>query len=497
MATKTKTTPEIEYEAIIGLEIHAELMTESKMFCGCRVVDSVTAPPNTAVCPVCLGMPGMLPVINKRAVEFALRVALALNCTINRDNIFARKNYFYPDLPKSYQISQYEQPIGVQGWLDVELEDGTTKRIGIRRVHMEEDTGKLTHLDGGGSLVDFNRSGVPLLEIVSEPEIHSGEEARAYAMKIRQILRYLGVNSGDMEKGVFRVEPNISLRPRGTTAFGKRTELKNLNSFKVLADGTAYEIERQRILLEAGKEVIQETRGWHEGRRQTFSQRSKEEAEDYRYFPEPDLPPLHITDEFLERVQATLPELPDARLTRYREAGLAAYEARVIAEDKEVAAWFDAAAALHPAPKIIANWLINDLFRLLNEHKLTINEQKVSPAMLVELLNLLEQNTINNNTAKEVLGEMVQTGEGAAAIVAAKGLAQISDDDHIHLVVEQVIRAYPDQLASYHKGRLQLKGWFVGQIMRQLKGQGNPALVNQHLDAVLQESLAWPDADTP
>lgn len=496
MTTEIKVTPEIVYEAIIGLEIHAELMTESKMFCGCRVVDSVTAPPNSAVCPVCLGMPGMLPVINKRAVEFALRVALALNCTINRDNIFARKNYFYPDLPKSYQISQYEQPLGMKGWLDVELEDGTTRRIGIRRVHMEEDTGKLTHLEGDGSLVDFNRSGVPLLEIVSEPEIHSGEEARAYAMKIRQILRYLGVNSGDMEKGVLRVEPNISLRPRGTTTFGKRTELKNLNSFRVLADGTAYEIERQHKLLEAGQAVLQETRGWHEGRRETFSQRSKEEAEDYRYFPEPDLPPLHITDEFLQRVQEALPELPDVKVKRYREAGLSAYEARVIAEDKEVAAWFDAAAALHPTPKTIANWLINDLFRLLNEHKLTIHEQKVSPAMLVELLNLLEQNTINNNTAKEVLGEMVQTGEGAKTIVTAKGLAQISDDGHIRLVVEQVLRAYPDQLASYHKGRVQLKGWFVGQIMRQLKGQGNPALVNQHLDSLLEESLTWREIES-
>ena len=256
-----------KYEAVIGLEIHAELMTNSKMFCGCRVVDSVEAPPNTAVCPVCLGMPGMLPVVNAQAVEYALRVALALNCTINLHNVFARKNYFYPDLPKSYQISQYERPLGIKGWLDIELENGETKRIGIRRVHMEEDTGKLTHLDGGGSLVDYNRSSVPLLEIVSEPDIRSGEEARAYATRIRQILRYLGVNSGDMEKGVFRVEPNISIRPVGTAAFGTRTELKNLNSFRVLADGTDYELVRQAAVLDAGRQVVQETRGWHEGRR--------------------------------------------------------------------------------------------------------------------------------------------------------------------------------------------------------------------------------------
>jgi len=479
-------SPDKEYEAIIGLEIHAELMTDSKMFCGCRVVDSVTAPPNTAVCPVCLGMPGMLPVINKRAVEFALRVALALNCSINRDNIFARKNYFYPDLPKSYQISQYEQPIGVNGWLDVELEDGISKRIGIRRVHMEEDTGKLTHLDGGGSLVDYNRSGVPLLEIVSEPEIHSGEEARAYAMKIRQILRYLGVNSGDMEKGVLRVEPNISLRPRGSTPFGKRTELKNLNSFKVLADGTAYEIERQTALLRAGQPVLQETRGWHEGRRETFSQRTKEEAKDYRYFPEPDLPPLHIEAEFVALVQAGLPELPAARIARYQGGGLSAYEARVIAEDKEVADWFDAAAALHPSPKTIANWLINDLFRLLNESKLSLNELKLTPAMLVELLSLIDKQTISGGTAREVLAEMVQTGQTAEAIVIAKGLAQISDEGHIRAVVEQVLGANPEQLANYRGGKVQLRGWFVGQIMRQLKGQGNPALVNQLLDLLLE-----------
>lgn len=475
-----------DYEAIIGLEIHAELMTDSKMFCGCRVVDSVTAPPNTAVCPVCLGMPGMLPVINKRAVEFALRVALALNCTINQDNIFARKNYFYPDLPKSYQISQYEQPIGVKGWLDVTLEDGTTKRIGIRRVHLEEDTGKLTHLEGGGSLVDYNRSGVPLLEIVSEPEIHSGEEARAYAMMIRQVLRYLGVNSGDMEKGVFRVEPNISLRPRGTTPFGKRTELKNLNSFKVLADGTAYEIERQTALLRAGQPVLQETRGWHEGRRETFSQRSKEEAEDYRYFPEPDLPPLQLPEALIAAAQASLPELPAQRLARYRQAGLSAYEARVLAEDKEVADWFDAAASLHSSPKTIANWVLNDLFRLLNESKLTLGELKVSPAMLVELIGLVEKQTISNATAKEVLAEMVKSGQTAPAIVSAKGLAQISDTDHIRQVIEQILRQSPNELNAYRQGKVQLRGWFIGQIMRQLKGQGNPAVVNQILDELLK-----------
>ncbi|NCF68966.1 MAG: Asp-tRNA(Asn)/Glu-tRNA(Gln) amidotransferase subunit GatB, partial [Chloroflexi bacterium] len=272
-----------EYEPVIGLEIHAEMMTESKMFCGCRVVDSVEASPNTAVCPVCLGMPGMLPVINRRAVSFAIRVGLALNCEIQQHNIFARKSYFYPDLPKAYQISQYELPLARNGWLDIKVGSAETRRIRIRRVHMEEDTGKLTHLESGGSLVDYNRSGVPLLEIVSEPDIHSGEEARVYAAKIRQILRYLGVNSGDMEKGVFRVEPNISIRPVGSEQYGTRTELKNLNSFRSLADGTDFEIARQGAILDAGAAVIQETRGWHDARRVTFSQRVKEEADDYRY----------------------------------------------------------------------------------------------------------------------------------------------------------------------------------------------------------------------
>lgn len=476
------------YEPIIGIELHAELMTNSKMFCGCKVVDSVEAEANTAVCPVCLGMPGMLPVINKQAVAFALRVALALNCTIQQHNIFARKNYFYPDLPKAYQISQYELPIGTDGWVDIQLETGEHKRIGIRRVHMEEDTGKLTHLDGGGSLVDYNRSGVPLLEIVSEPDIHSGEEARAYGLKIRQILRYLGVNSGDMEKGVLRVEPNISLRPVGTTAFGKRTELKNLNSFKALADGAAYEIARQAEILDAGGAVVQETRGWHDTKRITFSQRSKEEAEDYRYFPEPDLPPLHISDEWIVQVQAGLPELPDAKIARYlADYGLSEYDARVLAEEKEVAAWFEEAAAHFPDAKTIANWVLNNLFQLMNEHKQSISQMRMTPAALAELLQLVADNTLNNNTAKEVLADMFATGESAAAIVAAKGLAQISDEDAIAALITAILDNHPDQVAAYLNGKEQLRGWFVGQIMRTSQGKANPALLNTLLTTQLAQ----------
>ncbi len=482
------THPTTLYEPIIGLEIHAELMTNSKMFCPCQVVDSVEAEPNTAVCPVCLGMPGMLPVINRRAVEFAMRVALALNCEVQRHNIFARKNYFYPDLPKGYQISQYELPIGLRGWLDVELEDGTTKRIGIRRVHMEEDTGKLTHLEGGGSLVDYNRSGVPLLEIVSEPEIYSGEEARAYAMKIRQMLRYLGVNAGDLEKGVFRVEPNISIRPIGTTAFGKRTELKNLNSFKSLADGTAFEIARQTAVLNSGGQVVQETRGWHDTKRITFSQRSKEEAEDYRYFPEPDLPPLAISDEWIAAVKASLPELPDAKVARYQsDYGLSAYDSRVLTEEQAVAAWFETAVSTptSPDPKTIANWIINNLFSLMNEHKQSIDAIRVTPGGLAELVGLVEQRAINNNTAKEVLAEMFTSGQSAPVIVQAQGLAQVSDEGAITAVIERTLDANPDNVAAYLGGKEKLIGFFVGQVMREMRGKADPAVVNRLLAAAL------------
>ncbi|RMG90544.1 MAG: Asp-tRNA(Asn)/Glu-tRNA(Gln) amidotransferase subunit GatB [Chloroflexi bacterium] len=475
-----------QYEAVIGLEIHAELMTRSKMFCGCRVVDSVEAPPNTAVCPVCLGMPGMLPVINRQAVEYAMRVALALNCTIQHHNIFARKNYFYPDLPKAYQISQYELPLGVNGWLDIELDSGETKRIGIRRVHMEEDTGKLTHLEDGGSLVDYNRSGVPLLEIVSEPDIRSGEEARAYAMKVRQILRYLGVNSGDMEKGVFRVEPNISVRPAGSQILGTRTELKNLNSFRSLAEGTAYEIARQIAVLRDGGQVVQETRGWHEGRRETFTQRVKEEAEDYRYFPEPDLPPLEIDNAWIERVRAELPELPDAKIARYRaEYGLTEYDARVLAEERAVAEWFETAVSIGSDPKTIANWIINDLFRLMNEHKQSITEIRISPHNLVELIQLVSNQTINNNTAKEVLAEMFTTGQPAQTIVQSRGLAQISDETTLRNLINQILVNHPEEVIAYRNGKQQLRGWFVGQVMKATRGQANPALVNKLLTQLL------------
>jgi aspartyl-tRNA(Asn)/glutamyl-tRNA(Gln) amidotransferase subunit B len=480
------------YEPVIGLEVHAELLTDSKMFCGCRVVDLVQALPNTAVCPVCLGMPGMLPVINRKAVEFAIRVALALNCTIQSHNVFARKNYFYPDLPKAYQISQYEMPLARKGWLDIDVdaEGGQLrKRVRIRRVHLEEDTGKLTHLENGrGSLVDFNRSGVPLLEIVSEPDLHSTYESRIYAMKVRQILRYLGVNSGDMEKGVIRFEANVSLRPAGSDQLGTRTEIKNLNSFRAMADAVDYELERQGAILSAGETVLQDTMGWSEARQETFSQRGKEEAHDYRYFPEPDLPPLQVSESLVEEIRASLPELPDEKIGRYlADFGLTPYEAKVLAEEREVAHWFEEALAAGGNSKPVANWMLNTLFGLMNESGLEISEIRVTPAGLVELIDLVDQGSINNNMAKEVLAEMFTSGLPAAEIVAEKGLAQISDETEISDLVEKILKDTPEQVAIYLEGKEGLRGWFVGQVMQATQGKANPQLVNRILTRQLEK----------
>jgi aspartyl-tRNA(Asn)/glutamyl-tRNA(Gln) amidotransferase subunit B len=479
------------YEPVIGLEIHAELLTNSKMFCGCRVVDSVTAAPNTAVCPVCLGMPGMLPVINRRAIELAMRVGLALNCTVQRHNVFARKNYFYPDLPKAYQISQYELPLAIDGWLDLDLsgiKNGpagkeSSRHVRIRRVHLEEDTGKLTHLEvKQGSLVDFNRSGVPLLEIVSEPDLRSVDEARLYAAKIRQILRYLEVNSGDLEKGVIRFEANVSVRPAGSSEFGTRTEIKNLNSFRALTDAIDYEFDRQTTILTAGGRIIQDTMGWSENRRQTFSQRGKEEAHDYRYFPEPDLPPLEIDDGWIAEVGRHLPELPGAKLARYvSEYDLTRYEAEVLTEDRPVAEWYEAAVDVGGEPKAVSNWMINALFAQMNEHGQSIEQIVVEPAMLVALIDLVDKGVVNANTGKEVLADMVTTGRSPQTIVAEKGLAPISDEAQIEALIDQILAENPDQVAAYLDGADKIHGWFTGQVMRASGGKANPRLVNQLL----------------
>jgi aspartyl-tRNA(Asn)/glutamyl-tRNA(Gln) amidotransferase subunit B len=478
----------VEFEPVIGLEVHAELQTASKMFCACPVVDSTQVAPNTTVCPVCAGMPGTLPVVNQKAVEYGLRVALALECDINRISLFARKNYFYPDLPKGYQISQYELPLAEHGHLLIQTSAGE-QRIRIRRVHLEEDTGKLTHTEDG-SLLDLNRAGVPLLEIVSEPDLRSVEAARAYGEALRAILRYLEVNSGDMERGVIRFEANVSVRPKGSQEFGTRVEIKNLNSFRALERAVSFEIERQSKLLVAGGVVEQETLGWDEGRQATYSQRSKEDAHDYRYFPEPDLPPLVIPDEWLEQVRAALPELPRQKSYRFiQQYGLSAYDAALLTAEKGVAAYFEAAVQALPAsvsPKMLANWLAGDLFALLNQAGGVIYLERILPANLAKLVQLVAEGEINAATGKEVLAEMFTTGQSAEEIVERRGLRQVSDSGLIASLVRQVLEECPGEVASYRSGKETVMNWLFGQVMRRASGKANPQVVRQELERQLK-----------
>ncbi|MEJ2598437.1 MAG: Asp-tRNA(Asn)/Glu-tRNA(Gln) amidotransferase subunit GatB [Anaerolineales bacterium] len=486
-----------DYEAVIGLEVHAELQTQSKMFCTCRVVDPTQVEPNVAVCPVCAGMPGVLPVVNRQAVEYALRVALALNCEIAPISIFARKNYFYPDLPKGYQISQYEQPLATRGHLTITTSQGE-RRIRIRRVHMEEDTGKLTHVsenDGGEgekgySLVDLNRAGVPLLEIVSEPDLHTAEEVRAYGMALRTILRYLEVNSGDMQKGVLRIEPNVSVRPVGSQELHTRTEIKNLNGFRALERAVDYEIMRQIECLRSGGQVVQQTLGWDDLQGVTVPQRSKEEAHDYRYFPEPDLPPLVIDQGWIESVRTSLPELPAERQRRFQsQYGLGEYDASVLVADKMVADFFEqtVAAASGVSTKSVANWLTGELFGLMNQAGASIETMNISPAGLAELLQMVGRGEINQNIAKTILEEMFTSGKPAAAIAAERGLHQISDEGAISALVQQVLAENSEQVAVYLTGKETVARWLFGQVMRLAKGQGNPQVIRKELERQLAE----------
>jgi aspartyl-tRNA(Asn)/glutamyl-tRNA(Gln) amidotransferase subunit B len=481
------------YEPVIGLEIHAELQTKSKMFCGCAVVDVTEAAPNSAVCPVCAGMPGVLPVVNAQAVEYAVRVALALNCEINETSIFARKNYFYPDLPKGYQISQYEQPLARHGYLPIQTSAGE-KIVRIRRVHLEEDTGKLTHVNADGqaySLVDLNRAGVPLLEIVTEPDLHTPDDVRAYAEGLRSVLRYLGVNSGDMQKGVMRIEPNISVRPAGTEELGTRTEVKNLNSFRALERATAYEIQRQIAVLESGGRVIQQTVGWDEARQETFTQRTKETEDDYRYFPEPDLPPLVVEAAWVEKIRRSLPELPYQRRLRFeREYGLNPEDAGVLVAERAVADYYEAVLqagdGVAVPPRAAANWVTGALFGLMNQGSESIEQVRITPAQLAGLVNLVEAGSINQNTGKAVLAEMYTSGEPAEAIVAARGLEQISDRDRLAGLVRQVLDENPEQVQEYLSGKDGLLNWLFGQVMRLTQGQANPQVVRGELEAQLK-----------
>jgi aspartyl-tRNA(Asn)/glutamyl-tRNA(Gln) amidotransferase subunit B len=484
----------MKYEPVIGLEVHAELATRTKMFCGCRVVDTTSAAPNTSVCPVCAGMPGTLPVLNRTAVEYGIRVGLALGCKIMPTSIFARKNYFYPDLPKGYQISQYEHPLAVNGFLTVDT-GKVEHTIRIRRVHLEEDTGKLTHVTDNGeeySLVDLNRAGVPLLEIVSEPDMHSLEEVRAYATGLRAILRALGVNSGDMEKGVIRFEANVSIRPVGSTELGTRVEIKNLNSFRAMERAVAYELERQAALLEQGKKVDQETLGWDETNLCTYTQRSKEEAHDYRYFPEPDIPPLVVEAAWVEEIRRGLPELPRARALRLRETyRLTAPQAALLTSDGEIADFFEACAAAlrKAAPRTAAIWISGELFAYLNQTGKAFNDLRVSPQAMAELLDALDSGKINQTSAKSVLSEMLANGKTAAEVIAEKNLGQVTDHALIAGLVADVLAAHPSELASYVAGKETLANWFFGQVMRAAGGKASPAVLKTELEAQLKTAL--------
>jgi aspartyl-tRNA(Asn)/glutamyl-tRNA(Gln) amidotransferase subunit B len=483
----------IEYETVIGLEVHVQLQTRSKMYCRCSS-DYANTPPNTHVCPVCLGMPGVLPVINKQAVEYTIMTALAVNCEIPEHAKFDRKNYPYPDLMKGYQISQYDMPFSRNGWLEVEV-DGARKRVGITRVHLEEDVAKLIHRQNEAgetySLVDVNRAGVPLMEIVSEPDIRSPEEARQYLMKLRQILRYIGVSEANMEEGSFRCDANVSLRRMGATELGAKVEVKNMNSFRAVFRALSYEVERQREALEAGRTPVQETRGWVEDAGQTVSQRTKEYAHDYRYFPEPDLPPLRLDRDYVEDIRAQLPELPDAKERRFMaDYGLSEYEANLLTETRTRADFFEACLsplsgatpeALKQRAKAVSNWMLGDFARLLNQAGIDVEQAKVEPRALYDMMSLIEQGAISGKSAKAVFEVMFKTGKPPAEVVRELGLTQISGEEEIAAVVDKVLAANPKAVDDYRSGKEEAAKFLVGQIMKETRGRANPGMVNDLL----------------
>ncbi len=475
-------------EAVIGLEVHAELLTRSKIFCGCAA--AFGAPPNTNVCPVCLGMPGVLPVLNRRVVEFAIRAGLATHCTIAPTSVFARKNYFYPDIPKGYQISQYELPICTKGWIDIAL-DGGTKRVGLTRIHMEEDTGKNVHdVHASDSLVDFNRSGVPLLEIVSEPDMRTPAEAGAYLRMLRSILQYLEVCDGNMDEGSFRCDANVSVRPAGATSFGTKVEIKNMNSFRAVEKAIAYEIARQEQAIADGERIVQETRGWDADREVTRSMRSKESAHDYRYFPDPDLPNLAVEPGWVEAVRATMPELPPARRARFeRELSLSPYDADVLTQRKDVADYFEAGVAAGAPAKEMANWVQTEILRVIRDEKLdsalVIRDWPVSATQLATLVGLVADGVVNRSTAKSLLPRLRGTDVDPEALVRAEGLAQVSDRGTLEAAVRDVVARNPDQVAQFKAGKEKVLGFFVGQVMKTTGGKANAQLVQELLRAAL------------
>ncbi len=480
----------MQYEPVIGLEVHAQLKTETKIFCSCST--KFGAEPNANTCPVCTGMPGVLPVLNKKAVTFAIKCALATNCTIARESRFDRKNYFYPDLPKGYQISQYAYPIAEHGSLLIDLDNGIEKKIGITRIHMEEDAGKLIHdPERARSMVDLNRTGVPLVEIVSEPDIRSAAEAGAYLRKLHAILRYIDVCDGNMEEGSFRCDANISLRPVGEEKFGTRTELKNLNSFKHVEKAILYEIQRQTYLLDEGKKVIQETRLWDPVKNLTKSMRGKEDAHDYRYFPDPDLVPLIVDEAWIDEVKADMPELPDVKKARFIEQyNLSSYDAEVLTSSRNLADYFEATAALLQDKKLAANWIMGPILAMVKSEGNTIDAPPISAADLAELLTLLEKNVINSTAAKTVFEKMISSDNKnselkAIQIVREMGLEQVSDQSALKAVVDEVIEQNPSELEAYRNGKTKLFSFFMGQIMKKTKGKADPKIVTQLLDEKL------------
>lgn len=474
----------MKYEAVIGLEVHAQMLTDTKIFCGCST--KFGSEPNTQTCPVCIGMPGVLPVLNKKALEFAIKTGLATNCNISTFSRFARKNYFYPDLPKGYQISQYELPICEHGFIEITSE-GNTKKIGITRIHMEEDAGKNIHEGNGNySYVDLNRAGVPLMEIVSEPDIRTPLEAVEYMKKLRTILRYLGVCDGNMEQGSLRCDANVSVRHKGEKELGTKVEIKNINSFKFVEKALEYEIKRQIKVIEDGGRIIQETRLWDSDKGITESMRGKEEAHDYRYFPEPDLVPIIIAEEWLNKIKKTLPELPDIKRNRFiKTYGITESDAELLTSEKSLAEWFEDAVTSGGNPKLVVNWIKGDLLRILNEENKTIEQCPIKPSQLAGMLKLLEDGTISGKIAKTVFEDIYKTGKDAAVIVKEKGLVQITNTDEIEKAVDEVLLKNPDEVERYKSGDKKLLGFFVGQIMKITRGKANPQLVNEILNKKL------------